>query len=144
MKDLRRSLTKHHPYCEGKKDVKLNGDKLHLFMDKLLIVVQEGHSIDIFLKGYASPRAKSEYNQLLSSRRVSSIRNEFNVYQDAAFQPFILSENLKIKQIPFGESQSGSDVSDNLEDVRNSIYNLKAAYERRVEILEILKGVDDK
>ncbi len=126
------------------KDVKLNGDKLHLFMDKLLIVVQEGHSIDIFLKGYASPRAKSDYNQLLSSRRVSSIRNEFNVYQNAAFQPFIVSENLKIKQIPFGESQSNADVSDNLEDVRNSIYNLKAAFERRVEILEILKGVDDK
>ena len=75
---------------------------------------------------------------------MSSIRNEFNVYQNAAFQPFIVSENLKIKQIPFGESQSNADVSDNLEDVRNSIYNLKAAFERRVEILEILKGVDDK
>jgi len=35
-------------------------------------------------------------------------------------------------------------VSDSIEDVRNSIYNLKAAYERRVEILEILKGVDDR
>ena len=39
---------------------------------------------------------------------------------------------------------SGNDVSDSLEDTRNSIYSLKAAYERRVEILEILKGVDDR
>lgn len=113
-------------------------------MDKLVIILEEGHSIDIFLKGYSSPRAKSEYNQHLSSRRVNSIRNEFNRYNNGNFHPFIKGENLKIKEIPFGESQASIDVSDSIEDVRNSVYSLKAAYERRVEILEILKGVDDK
>lgn len=125
-------------------NVRRNAEKLNLFMDKLIIIMEEGHSIDIFLKGYASPRAKSEYNQHLSSRRVNSIRNEFNVYNGGGFHPYIKNENLKIKEIPFGESQSSIDVSDSIEDVRNSIYSLKAAYERRVEILEILKGVDDK
>ncbi|MBK7232520.1 MAG: hypothetical protein IPH93_09705 [Saprospiraceae bacterium] len=67
------------------KDVKINGDKLELFMDKLLIILEEGHEIDIFLKGYASPRAKSDYNQKLSSRRVNSIRNEFNRYNKSSF-----------------------------------------------------------
>ena len=124
--------------------VKVGAEKLSLFMDKLIIILEEGHSIDIFLKGYASPRAKSEYNQHLSSRRVNSIRNEFDRYHAGQFHEFIKSTNLKIKEIPFGESQSAIDVSDNLEDTRNSIYNLKAAYERRVEILEILKGVDDQ
>ena len=125
-------------------NVKLNAEKLNLFMDKLVIILEEGHSIDIFLKGYSSPRAKSEYNQHLSSRRVNSIRNEFNRYNNGNFHPFIKGENLKIKEIPFGESQASIDVSDSIEDVRNSVYSLKAAYERRVEILEILKGVDDK
>lgn len=125
-------------------NVRKNAEKLNVFMDKLYIIMSEGHSIDIFLKGYASPRAKSEYNQHLSSRRVTSIRNEFDDYQQGIFHQFIKSENLKIKEIPFGESQASSDVSDSIEDVRNSIYNLKAAYERRVEILEILKGVDDR
>lgn len=126
------------------KDVKINGDKLELFMDKLLIILEEGHEIDIFLKGYASPRAKSDYNQKLSSRRVNSIRNEFNRYNKSSFLEYILSLNLEIIEIPYGESKASSDVSDSLEDTRNSIYNLKAAYERRVEILEILKGVDDE
>lgn len=125
------------------KEVKLNGDKLELFMEKLQIILEEGHEIDIFLKGYSSPRAKSDYNQKLSSRRVNSIRNEFNVYGNGSFHIFIKSGTLEIVEIPFGESKASTDVSDSLEDTRNSIYSLKAAFERRVEILEILKGVDD-
>lgn len=124
-------------------NVKANAEKLKLFMDKLIIILEEGHEIDIFLKGYASPRAKSEYNHLLSSRRVTSVRNEFDRYNRNVFHDYIKSTFLQIKEIPFGESQSSSDVSDDLADTRNSIYNLKAAYERRVEILEILKGIDE-
>ncbi|MEO6190962.1 MAG: hypothetical protein ABIO44_11960, partial [Saprospiraceae bacterium] len=125
------------------KNVKFNGDKFLIFLDKLSIIMEEGHSIDIFLKGYASPRAKSDYNQHLSSRRVTSIRNEFDYFRNGVFHPNIKNLSLKIKEIPFGESQASSDVSDSIEDTRNSIYSLKAAFERRVEILEILKGVDD-
>jgi outer membrane protein OmpA-like peptidoglycan-associated protein len=120
-----------------------NAEKLKVFMEKLIIILEEGHGIDIFLKGYASPRAKSEYNQKLSSRRVYSVRNEFDRYNRGVFHDFIINRNFKIKEIPYGEAFSSGDVSDNLEDTRNSIYNLKAAYERRVEILEILKGVDE-
>jgi len=124
-------------------NVKANAEKLRLFMDKLIIILEEGHQIDIFLKGYASPRAKSDYNQLLSSRRVFSVRNEFDRYNSNVFHDYIVDGHFQIKEIPFGESKASSDVSDNLEDTRNSIYNLKAASERRVEILEILKGVDE-
>ncbi|MEO6189709.1 MAG: hypothetical protein ABIO44_04355, partial [Saprospiraceae bacterium] len=34
------------------KNVKFNGDKFLIFLDKLSIIMEEGHSIDIFLKGY--------------------------------------------------------------------------------------------
>ena len=125
-------------------NVKKNAEKLKLFMEKLIIILEEGHEIDIFLKGFASPRAKSEYNQKLSSRRVSSVRNEFDRYNNEVFHNYIVNRNFKIKEIPYGEAFSSSDVSDSLEDTRNSIYNLKAAYERRVEILEILKGVEEQ
>ncbi|MBK9107955.1 MAG: PD40 domain-containing protein [Saprospiraceae bacterium] len=125
------------------RNVKANAEKLKLFMEKLIIILAEGHEIDIFLKGYASPRAKSDYNQLLSSRRVYSVRNEFDRYDKGIFHDYIVNQFFQIKEIPFGESKSSTDVSDDLEDTRNSIYNLKAAYERRVEILEILKGVDE-
>ncbi len=124
-------------------NVRTGAEKLQLFMDKLHIILEEGHNIDIFIKGFASPRAKSEYNQRLSARRVSSIRNEFDRYRNGIFHDYIVNTQFKIKELPFGESMASSDVSDDLEDVRNSIYSLKAAYERRVEILEILKGVDE-
>ncbi len=125
------------------RNVKANAEKLKLFMDKLIIILEEGHEIDIFLKGFASPRAKSDYNQHLSSRRVYSVRNEFDRYSNKVFHDYIVNRNFKIKEIPFGESLSSNDVSDKLEDTRNSIYSLKAAYERRLEILEILKGVEE-
>jgi outer membrane protein OmpA-like peptidoglycan-associated protein len=112
-------------------------------MEKLIIILEEGHEIDIFLKGYASPRAKTDYNQLLSSRRVTSVRNEFDRYSGQVFHDYISGGEFQIKEIPFGESKASSDVSDDLLDTRNSVYSLKAAYERRVEILEILKGVDE-
>ncbi|MCC6754464.1 MAG: PD40 domain-containing protein [Saprospiraceae bacterium] len=123
--------------------VKSNAEKLVVFMEKLIIILEEGHEIDIFLKGYASPRAKSDYNQLLSSRRVTSVRNEFDRYSGKGLHDYITGGEFQIKEIPFGESKASSDVSDDLLDTRNSVYSLKAAYERRVEILEILKGVDE-
>ena len=116
---------------------------LQLFMDKLEIILREGHSIDIFLKGFASPRAKSDYNQLLSARRVISVRNEVDKYRNGLFKKYLDNRQFKIKEIPFGESQAASGVSDKLEDEKNSIYSINAAKERRVEILEILKGVDN-
>lgn len=124
-------------------NIRANAEKLKLFMEKLIIILEEGHEIDIFLKGFASPRAKSDYNQHLSSRRVTSVRNEFDRYNEHVFHDYIKNKNFKIKEVPFGESLSSGDVSDSLDDTRNSIYNLKAAYERRVEILEILKGVEE-
>ena len=66
------------------------------------------------------------------------------LYNNEVFHNYIVNRNFKIKEIPYGEAFSSSDVSDSLEDTRNSIYNLKAAYERRVEILEILKGVEEQ
>ncbi|MCB0587607.1 MAG: hypothetical protein KDD06_20105, partial [Phaeodactylibacter sp.] len=112
-------------------------DFLMRFSEILLHRLQAGEEVEIFLKGYTSPRAKSDYNLALSKRRISSVRNHFQNYKDGVFQPYLESGQLKITERPFGEAEAAGTVSDSLDDLRNSIYHPDAARERRVEIQEI-------
>lgn len=118
-------------------DVRKGHDHLLLFSNILLKRLQSGEKVEIFLKGYTSPRAKSDYNLALSQRRISSVRNHFQSYQDGVFQPYLDSGRLKISERPFGEAEASRTVSDALDDQRNSIYHPDAARERRVEIVEV-------
>ncbi|MFQ5447653.1 MAG: hypothetical protein ACE5FF_12040 [Saprospiraceae bacterium] len=99
--------------------------------------LEKGERVEIVIKGYTSPRAKSEYNDRLAQRRISSLRNHFDTYDSGVFQPFLKNGNLVISEAPFGETKASTDVSDDLSDERNSIYSVAAAKERRVEIVEV-------
>jgi len=92
--------------------VKLGSDHLYLFSNILLKRLQQGESVEIFVKGFTSPRAKSDYNLALGQRRVSSVRNHFKTFAQGIFQ-------------------------DDLEDLRGSVYSPFAAQERRVELVEV-------
>jgi hypothetical protein len=111
---------------------------LNKFSEILTDRLEKGDTLEIFLKGYTSPRAKKEYNLALSKRRISSVQNYFQNYQNGKLIPFLSSQQLKISERPFGEATAASTVSDVLEDLRNSVYHPDAARERRVEIVEIL------
>jgi len=103
----------------------------------LLQYLKEGKTFEITLKGYASPRAKSDYNLNLSKRRVACIRNHFRTYRNGVFYQYLNNGQLKIINLPFGETTAATSVSDKIDDKRNSVYSVSAALERRVEILEI-------
>lgn len=107
------------------------------FSEILLKRLEKGEAVEIFLKGYTSPRAKKEYNLALSKRRISSVRNQFRTYKNGVFVSYLESGHLIISERPFGEAEASSQVSDALEDLRNSIYHPDAARERRVEIVEV-------
>ncbi|MFN4080672.1 MAG: tetratricopeptide repeat protein [Saprospiraceae bacterium] len=96
-----------------------------------------GEQIEVQVKGYTSPRARSDYNLNLGKRRVSSVRNFFDRYADGALRPYIESGQLRITELSFGETIARKGVSDDLRDERNSIYHPEAARERRVEIVEV-------
>ena len=121
-------------------EVKRGYDFLFRFSEILLERLEAGEEVEIFIKGYTSPRAKSDYNLHLGQRRISSLRNHFDAYQDGVFLEFLKKGQLKITERSFGESQASNLVSDELEDVRNSVYSPDAAKERRVEIVEIKRG----
>jgi tetratricopeptide (TPR) repeat protein len=143
--------TYRNEYSKGLKDAKENEakldiadffkhyvdkgvDDLKLFTKLLLEELEKGEKIEITVKGFASPLAKSDYNVNLTKRRISSLVNYLVEYDQQQFKKYINSGNLIFNKIPFGEYTSKGSVSDDYYDQRNSIYNRAAALERRIEI----------
>lgn len=109
-------------------------DDLNLFTSLLLDELEKGEKIELTVKGFASPLAKSDYNVNLTKRRISSLINYLLEYDKQQFKKYITNGNLIFNKIPFGEYTSKKVVSDDYYDQRNSIYNRAAALERRIEI----------
>ncbi len=117
--------------------VKRGFDYLDLFSQILLQRLEEGEKVEIFVKGFTSPRAKSDYNLHLGKRRISSVKNHFSTYNNSVFQPYLQKGQLIISEKSFGETTVAAGVNDDLENQRLSIYSVEASVERRVEIVEI-------
>ncbi len=120
-------------FFEG--DLKGGYDKFKLFLKSLLQELEAGNKVELILKGYASPRADSKYNLALGQRRVNSVKNEMIFSNNQELKPYFQSGQLVLTDISFGKELAPPDVESSLKDERNSIYNIKAAKERRVEIL---------
>jgi tetratricopeptide (TPR) repeat protein len=112
-------------------------DFLFRFSEILLQRLNSGDQVEIFIKGFTSPRAESDYNLALGKRRISSLRNHFQTWQDGAFRPYLENRRLIITERSFGEETASAEISDDLFDLRSSVYSVGAARERRVEIVEI-------
>ena len=112
---------------------------LELFTRLLLEELGKGEKIEVVIKGFASPLAKTEYNVNLTKRRISSLINYLREYENGIFIPYLdkNAENgaeLTFQKIPFGEYTANASISDDYYDQRNSIYNRSAALERKIEI----------
>ncbi|MBK8505125.1 MAG: hypothetical protein IPL46_24715 [Saprospiraceae bacterium] len=112
------------------------------FIQILTDEIAKGEKIEVVIQGFASPRAPSNYNDLLSSRRISSVINQFRRYSDGVLIRAINNGTLKIVQEPLGESKAPIYVSDDISDARNSIYSVPASRERRVEIIDVRRSND--
>jgi outer membrane protein OmpA-like peptidoglycan-associated protein len=119
--------------------VKKGKQDLDAFCELLLEELQSGHSVRIWIRGFASPRAKSEYNLNLTKRRTSSLINQIAAMQNGVFMPYIDDKatsgaRLEFIQLPFGEMKAKQGVSDDLMDEEGSIYSRSASLERKIEI----------
>ncbi len=117
-------------------------EELKTFTQLLKQELDKGAKFSITVKGYASPLAKSEYNVNLTLRRISSLINYLQEYEQGVLLPYInhTAQNgakIVFNKIPFGEYKSDTTVSDNIHDKKNSIYSKKAALERKIEILAV-------
>lgn len=115
---------------------------LELFRDLLFEELEKGNSINLSVKGFASPLAKSDYNVNLTKRRIASLKNYLNEYEKGKFTKYLSNTHpsgtkLTIQEIPFGEYTADKLVSDNPNDTKNSIYSRVAALERKIEIQSV-------
>jgi hypothetical protein len=115
---------------------------LNEFTRLLLIELEKGNNIQVTVKGFASPLAKTDYNVNLTKRRISSLINYLNEYGSGEFVPYLNQTatnggGLTFVQIPFGEYTANKLISDNVNDQQNSVYSRKAALERKIEIQSV-------
>ena len=115
---------------------------LEEFLRLLKLELDKGYAIEVTVKGFASPLAKTDYNVNLTKRRISSLINYLYEYEAGVFAPY-LDQNapnggaLTFVQIPFGEYTANALISDNVNDQKNSVYSRKAALERKIEIQSV-------
>jgi hypothetical protein len=112
--------------------------QLNDFIALLKQALQEGQRIELQVRGFASPLAKSDYNANLSLRRISSMVNYLREVDNGALRSYLSSGALGIRKSPFGEDKSATGVSDALEDLKGSVYSVGASLERRIEIEQVL------
>ena len=115
---------------------------LELFRDLLLEELEKGSKIRITIKGFASPLAKTDYNVNLTKRRISSLVNYLNEYNNGAFVPYINGTapnggKVEFAEVPFGEYTANKTTSDNPNDQKNSIFSKSAGIERKIEIQSV-------
>lgn len=117
----------------------LEYSKLQVFTSLVQEVFKSNLDIEFTVKGYASPLATTAYNDALSQRRINSFINELFDFRSGIFNSY--RDKISINQVPFGETQSASGVSDNKKDPKKSIYAFEALRERKIEIRDIrIKG----
>lgn len=113
-------------------------DKFALLLDQVLL---RGEKVKITMKGYCSPLASTDYNVNLAKRRISSLRNYFMEYGGGKFVKYVDNTNEAEGRIEFFNEDIGelpvSKVSDDVKDVRNSVYSPFAASERKIQIIAI-------
>jgi hypothetical protein len=114
-------------------------------LDKFAIllkqVLERGEKVKITMKGYCSPLASTDYNVNLAKRRISSLRNYFNEYENGVFLKYVNNTNESEGSIEYFNEDIGelpvSKVSDDVKDVKNSVYSPYAAAERKIQIIAI-------
>lgn len=121
---------------------------LTLFTRLLLAELEKGQNIELTIKGFASPLAKTDYNVKLTGRRITSLMNYLREYGNGEFNEYIdaTAENggtLSFNKIPFGEYTASTLVSDNVNDQKNSVYSRAAGLERKIEVQSITQAKRD-
>jgi hypothetical protein len=120
---------------------------LELFTELLRKGLEEGQRIELTIKGFASPLAKTDYNVKLTSRRIASLINYLREYERGVLLPYLnktsaAEGSLSINQVPFGEYVASKVVSDNPNE-KNAIYGIAAAQERKIQIVSVQRAEED-
>ncbi len=118
--------------------LKGNFNRLNQILEHVEEDLKNGKTIEIQIKGFASPLHDADYNVNLSKRRIMSLVNFIKTYSNNILENYILNKKLMIKEISYGENKSALNVSSDPKDAKESIYSIKAMLERRIEIIDVI------
>ncbi len=117
--------------------VSANYNKLETFTVMVSTLLKQGTQLNLRVQGCASPLADNSYNVTLSKRRISSLLNFWNQWNEGALKSFLDQGNLILTEDAAGESLAPQMVNDQLKNKSASVYSPEAATERRIEVTEI-------
>ena len=115
-----------------------NFNHLNQILEILLFEIKTGINVEIKIRGYSSPLYSVEYNKMLSQRRIASFVNYLIQFKNSELKTYIDSKRLTISELPLGETNAPSKVSDDPKNKKKSIYSLGAMLERKIEIVEVI------
>jgi hypothetical protein len=116
-------------------DISVKGgfEKLGAYTKILNKYLSNGSEIEIVLEGHASPLSTSEYNEKLIERRLKSVQNYFEAYNNGAFKKYIKSGKLKLTV----DRSASTPPPTNLKPAGEPIFSVSASKERKVMIKDI-------
>lgn len=136
-------------------DVQYNCERFEQFLNLMLEDLKAGHRISITVEGYASPIHTSQYNELISKRRIASIVNQIIEYKKGILTRYMGSGGMRqdsaslgggsliIREVAHGSSLAQKGVSADRDKTNKSVYSVEAARERRIEIQDYQYLEDD-
>ena len=117
--------------------LKENFNKLDQLLLKIKSALAQGQKIELEIKGFASPLFEADYNINLSKRRIVSLLNYMEEFQNGSITQYLKNEQLVIYELPLGEAKSVNRVNDNPKNKKLSVYSLEAALARKIEIVRV-------
>jgi TonB family protein len=109
-------------------------DRLVKLTNFLVEALKDGQQVEFTISGFASPVGGGDYNKLLSSRRIQSVINYMSRAHNGYLAPYINGSRpgLTIHRDPEGQVGSFNTTA-----VRETVYGLKAAKDRKITIHSI-------
>lgn len=115
----------------------INGyNKLSEFAKLTEELLKKKQTVKITMKGYTSPLNTFDYNKKLAKRRISSLMNYFIQYNNGVFNEYIRNGLLIMEQVPVGKLEN-TGISEDLNDLRNSVYSPAASFERKIQVIAV-------
>lgn len=110
-------------------DVVKQFDQFAEIASYMLEVLEDGHVVQISVKGFASNVGAADYNKLLTERRIQTIRAYLLQYDNGALKPYVEKNQLKIVMEPLGIQAKSQ-----LAKEEDPIYSPNVAKDRKVEL----------
>lgn len=116
---------------------------LRRMANKMLTELKKGREVTMTIQGYCSPSGGKGYNEILSRRRINSVKQYFLAYSEngESIGDYYKADNtgaVQITEQPFGFNRVSPRIRRLLAGSRkNSIYNIAASEERKVVVKDI-------